>query len=129
MTTSKGGRPALPVEHGTDRGYFQHRYRRDLPACVPCRTAHAAAEKRRAERREAVRADPMFMRLEDLRWMAEHGECAEGAAARLEVTPAALAKWCTVHGQTDLWHTLRARDPWPLDPHRQIQRLGWEAVA
>lgn len=31
---------ALPREHGSERGYQQHRHRRDLPACQPCLLAH-----------------------------------------------------------------------------------------
>lgn len=40
-----GGRRRLPVEHGTDRGYFQHRTRGELP-CQPCRAAHSAHNQR-----------------------------------------------------------------------------------
>jgi hypothetical protein len=31
---------SLPREHGTERGYQQHRHRGDLPACGPCLVAH-----------------------------------------------------------------------------------------
>lgn len=52
------GQP-LPREHGTERGYQQHRARRDMPACEPCKAAHrvpaaAGARRRRAERREVA---------------------------------------------------------------------------
>jgi hypothetical protein len=33
------GRPALPREHGTPRGWEQHRYRQER-ACGPCKHAH-----------------------------------------------------------------------------------------
>lgn len=33
------GRPRLPVEHGTQRGYDQHRARHEA-ACFACRRAH-----------------------------------------------------------------------------------------
>lgn len=36
---------ALPREHGSERGYQQHRHRRDLPACGPCLIAHRAAAR------------------------------------------------------------------------------------
>ncbi|RBY82667.1 hypothetical protein DQ240_18390 [Blastococcus sp. TF02A-26] len=35
------GRPALAREHGTNRGYHQHRSRGE-DACAPCLDAHAA---------------------------------------------------------------------------------------
>ena len=35
----KGGRPRLPIEHGTPRGYYQHRTRRKR-ACDECLAAH-----------------------------------------------------------------------------------------
>ena len=35
-----GGRVAAPREHGTERGYQQHRHRREMPACDACLTAH-----------------------------------------------------------------------------------------
>lgn len=38
----KSNRRALPREHGTDRGYYQHRYRRET-ACAECRGAHVKA--------------------------------------------------------------------------------------
>ena len=43
------GRRLLPVEHGTDRGYYQHRARIE-PACAPCRAAHSVrvVKQRRA---------------------------------------------------------------------------------
>jgi len=44
-----GGRSRLPVEHGTDRGYYQHRVRHES-ACLRCRAAHSlrTLEQRRA---------------------------------------------------------------------------------
>ena len=43
---SKGGRLPLPREHGTDRGYYQHRHRRE-DACAGCKAAHRVAEAER----------------------------------------------------------------------------------
>jgi hypothetical protein len=39
------GRRMLPVEHGTERGYQQHRVRHELP-CPDCRRAHAEYRRR-----------------------------------------------------------------------------------
>lgn len=36
-----------PREHGSERGYQQHRYD-DTPACAPCRAAHAHEHRRTA---------------------------------------------------------------------------------
>lgn len=49
-------------------------------------------------------------RREDLRWMAETGESATGAAQRLNLTLAALEKWCR-RNEVDLWHQLLANEP------------------
>jgi hypothetical protein len=51
------GRKPYPREHGTDRGYHQHRERDDMPACDSCLTAHNAANEQRAERRIIARLD------------------------------------------------------------------------
>lgn len=32
----------FPREHGTERGYQQHRHRKEMPACELCRSAHSA---------------------------------------------------------------------------------------
>lgn len=40
LSVSHGGRRRLPVEHGTDRGYYQHRVRHE-EACASCRAAHS----------------------------------------------------------------------------------------
>ena len=50
-------------------------------------------------------------RLADLRWLADTGESAEGAARRLDTTTAALEKWCRSHSHADLWSVLVARNP------------------
>ena len=52
LYTTKGhrraaGRPPLPREHGTDRGYHQHR-QQDEEACSACRAAHVAVVEGRA---------------------------------------------------------------------------------
>jgi hypothetical protein len=41
------GRRELPREHGTDRGYYQHRHRRE-DACAKCKKAHALTERKSA---------------------------------------------------------------------------------
>lgn len=51
-------------------------------------------------------ADINARRLEDLRFMAMHGETTPGAAARLGITEKALWKWCDRNGHTALWFTL-----------------------
>ncbi|MFE6853464.1 hypothetical protein ACFVDH_22070 [Streptomyces sp. NPDC057674] len=47
--------PADPIEHGTPRGFYQHRKRND-PLCQPCRTAYNA--DRREKRQRAQGATP-----------------------------------------------------------------------
>lgn len=42
---NRGGRPRKPEEHGTERGYQQHRYR-GTKACDVCRAAHAEHNRR-----------------------------------------------------------------------------------
>lgn len=37
----------FPREHATERGYQQHRHRKEMPACAPCRAAHSADVGRR----------------------------------------------------------------------------------
>jgi len=46
-------KPVLPMQCGTDRGYYRHRDRQET-ACEPCLAAHARAEVERAvkERRD-----------------------------------------------------------------------------
>lgn len=41
---SSTGRPAFPREHGTERGYQQHRHRGE-EYCEPCRVAHREASR------------------------------------------------------------------------------------
>ena len=43
----------LPREHGSERGYQQHRSRRE-PFCAPCRLAHNAVAAAQAKRRRAA---------------------------------------------------------------------------
>ena len=68
---------------------------------------------------------------EDIAWMAEHGESAIGAARRLGMRADMFERWCRQHRDLlgDAWARLRARDPWSLDPRKQVQRAGWERVA
>jgi hypothetical protein len=54
-------------------------------------------------------------RAEDVRWMADSGECATGAARRLGITFAALEKWARRFAPDD-WRQLVAREP--SDPFR-----------
>lgn len=49
-----GGRPRLPREHGTDRGYGQHRYNGD-EACAECTAAHAVAQRPKVCQQEYAR--------------------------------------------------------------------------
>lgn len=49
------GRPRLPREHGTDRGYYQHTRTYGEPACPPCRAAHAVESRPAACRAEFAR--------------------------------------------------------------------------
>lgn len=41
------------IEHGTDRGSYQH-HRRDEEPCAPCKRAHADAVRARAQRKRAL---------------------------------------------------------------------------
>lgn len=53
LPSSAGGRRRLPVEHGTERGFHQHRARRELP-CAACRLAHSRhVNEKNAARRTA----------------------------------------------------------------------------
>lgn len=49
-------------------------------------------------------------RAEDVRWMADTGECLSGAAARLGITPAALEVWGRRHDRESLARLI-AREP------------------
>lgn len=51
-----GQRRTLPREHGTDRGYFQHRYRHET-ACEDCRAAHVAEVDAYNARRRLVETE------------------------------------------------------------------------
>lgn len=53
-------------------------------------------------------------RLEDLAWMVESGESAEGAAHRMGITTLSLERWAR-HYAPELWTLLVARNPLPLD--------------
>ena len=65
-------------------------------------------------------------RIEDLAWMVECGENAEGAARRLGLTRNALERWCGNHAP-DLWRRLCSREPLPLDSlqaHKLMMQRG-----
>lgn len=51
-------------------------------------------------------------RIEDCRWMAQHGETLTGAAKRLGVTRSALDRWLRKYDPTTL-RTLADREQWP----------------
>lgn len=90
--------------------------RKDGPGiCARCANARMKGERAAARRAEQdkQRAD----RLEDLEWMTATGENLEGAAARLDVTPGALARFLARNGRNDLCDTLTARNP--RDENRQ----------
>ena len=61
-------------------------------------------------------------RAEDVRWLAETGECLTGAARRLGTTVDALEKWCALHGLRDELNRLRAREPHVPVDQREINR-------
>lgn len=44
---TRSGKVTKPREHGTERGYYQHRYRKET-ACRECKDAHAATIRRAA---------------------------------------------------------------------------------
>ena len=48
VKSESGGRRRLPVEHGTERGYQQHRVRHELP-CLPCAAAHSREVSQRKQ--------------------------------------------------------------------------------
>lgn len=61
LIVSKPGPPRRTpesIEHGTPRGYKQHR-RSDVPYCDACREAHAARTARN-EMRRYLAGDPLF---------------------------------------------------------------------
>jgi hypothetical protein len=65
-------------------------------------------------------------RAEDIRFLAETGECLTGAARRLGMKVDALEKWATFHGLRDELNRLRAREPHlPVD-QREINRRNAE---
>ena len=74
--------------------------------CLAC----AQTEKRRAGRKVHPTLAQRVARLEDVRWMVETGECMDGAAERLGLTPKALERWLTRH-DTAMRDALNARNP------------------
>jgi hypothetical protein len=61
-------------------------------------------------------------RAEDVRWMAETGECLTGAAKRLGTTAEALEKWLRLQCMDDERVTLLGREPLGLGWHRRTKR-------
>lgn len=47
---------------------------------------------------------------EDVRWLAQTGESASGAAARIGISYDALEKWCRAHDR-ESWQLLYANEP------------------
>lgn len=58
LASIKNSHP-LPREHGSERGYQQHRSRDDMPACEPCQVAHRKDEQDRRARRLAREAEAL----------------------------------------------------------------------
>jgi hypothetical protein len=61
--------------------------------------------------------DERAARLEDARWMAETGECLDGAARRLGLTRDALERWLTVNDRPTLTALIAHQ---PRDHNRQV---------
>lgn len=88
---------------------------RTLATCHPDKPMHAHGlcntcyhgGKRISDAHLQLRAS----RLEDLTWMADTGESAVGAAARLGITRDALEKWCHNNDHDELYARLHRRDP------------------
>jgi len=63
-------------------------------------------------------------RIEDLEWMAAHGESLNGAARRLGLSVGGVESFCVKHKRVDLSRTLRARNPQSLTNPAQVR---WSA--
>lgn len=50
-------------------------------------------------------------RAEDVRWMAETGECLTGAAKRIGLARGTLERWLRDHGMRDTLAALQSREP------------------
>lgn len=96
-----------PSQRGTavNDGY---RRKADVGICHRCYERDRKGEKGRLRKAEDARV--RTERLEDLHWMAEHGECLEGAAARLGITVGAVEKFLT-RFDPELLRTLSLRNP------------------
>lgn len=82
------------------------RRRKDSPGvCSKC--AHVARKAKEHAERAAAKA----ARIEDLTFMAEHGESLVGAAARLDLTRSALEHFLNRNGLPDLLEALTANNP------------------
>jgi len=66
-------------------------------------------------------------RAENVRWFVETGECLTGAARRMDMTIAALEKWCEKNDMRTELARLRSRDP--IDPDKSLSELGRLAAA
>lgn len=61
-------------------------------------------------------------RAEDIRFLAETGECLTGAARRMGLTVDALEKWAQLHGLRDELNRLRSREPYVPADRREVNR-------
>ena len=90
------------IEHGTTRGFYQHRNRK-VPLCQPCRTAYNAARRDKRPPRKATPAQQV--------WNKGHvGEPVEGA-------PRQTGRTCTTTGCGSL-----ATEP---RPSARMVRVVW----
>lgn len=82
-----------------------HRRKSGPGTCSRC--AHVAYKAKARAERERARSD----RIEDLRWMADHGESLIGAASRLDITESALEHFLVRHECRDLLAVFISHNP------------------
>ncbi len=89
-----------------------HRCERDLyPRLArPSEVGWICADRKACSNRARATADN-DARAEDVRWLAQTGESAVGAAARLGIGMSTLEKFCYRHGLGDELRQLAARNP------------------
>lgn len=98
------------MTRGTRATCHPDREHRARGLCVPCYNRQLYL----THRPDAIdRGDLNAARLEDLQWMHDTGETAEGAAARLGISLNALDKWCVRHDASHLFRTMRHRSSSP----------------
>lgn len=96
---------------------YPHLARRTDAGWVHANHRVCLANRRTAEARRRNRA-----RAEDVRWMAETGECLTGAAKRLGTTAEALEKWLRLQRMDNERLTLLAREPIGASHERRTKR-------